>query len=245
MLTKDEVISLSKSLFTVLKVEDCFIKTEFHQRYEKQLFRNMHQFNNLNRVLQIAEHHLDEYIRWNNQIVPEMQMTKYDYLIEVMTLLCNHGLATYEFLKRFFLETIDLELLNKKTESRLHRGSMLGTFVEAVAKLPSISSKITEDLFDVGFRNALAHDSWYLHDDAMRYVDPKTKNEVVFPYSQLHEKIQIIFGFYHVITEQYFETYFPEMVRAYKENIGEIMNFIFPMYTTTPRQDSSPQSSQS
>lgn len=245
MLTRNEVESLSKSLFTILKVESCFIKTDFHQRYEKQLFRNMSQFNNLNRVLQTAEHHLDDYVQWNNQILPEMQMTRYDYFVEVVTLLCNHGLATYEFLKRFFLETMDLELLNKKTESRLHKGSMLGAFVESIAKLPNVNNKITDDLFDVGFRNALAHDSWYLHDGSMRYVEPKTKNEIVYPYPQLHEKIQIIFGFYHVITDQYFKTYFPEMVQMYEDGLGDIMDSIFPMNIAKPRRDNQSQSSQS
>lgn len=237
MLTKDEVESLSKSLFTILKVEDCFVKTEFHQRYGKQLLRNMHQFNNFNRVLQIAEHHLDEYIQWNNQTLPEMQMTQYDYLIEVITLLCNHGLATYEFLKRFFLETIDLELLNKKTGSNLHKGSMLGDFVKAISKLPNVNNKITDELIDVRFRNALAHDSWYLHDGALRYVETKTKNEIVYPYQLLHEKIQIIFGLFHIIKDQYFRTYFPEMVMEYEDDLGKLMDFIFPMYIATPRQD--------
>ncbi|MGI0059895.1 MAG: hypothetical protein ACREBJ_09020, partial [Nitrosotalea sp.] len=168
MITRDSVVSLSKSLFAILKVENCFIKTEFHERHEKQLYRNMLQFNNLNRILEIGEHHLENYLKWNNQTVPNMPITKYNYFIELITLLCNHGLASYELLKRFFLETMDLDKLTKISGQQIRLDSTWGQLSTAISKLPNVSEQITTELFDIAFRNTLAHDSWYLHEGSMR-----------------------------------------------------------------------------
>jgi len=204
----------------------------------------MHQFNNLNRILEIGENHLESYLQWNNQNIPNMPITKYDHFIELITLLCNHGLATYELLKRFFLETLDLELLNSKTNSKIIKTSTWGTLTMAISKLTNVNEQISNELFDIDFRNTLAHDSWYLDEGSMRYVAPKNKKEIAIPYARLHEKIQLIFVFYHVMTDQYFRLYFPEMTQEYENGLGKVMDIIFPLYIASPRQDDVQKSSQ-
>lgn len=236
MITKNETYSLSNSLFTILKVENCFIKTEFHSRYGNQLFRNMHQFNNLNRILQIAEHHMDEYIQWNNETIPEMKINNYDLFIELLTLLCNHGLATYEILKRFFLETIDLESLNNKTKSRVKKHSTLGTLVDAICELPNVNEKIKNELFDIGFRNALGHDTWYLEKNLFCYVEPKSNQKITLSLQQAHQRIECIFIFYWAISQNYTKLFFPEVIKEYDEEFKQIMDEVFPIYIANPRE---------
>lgn len=230
MIVDPEVITFAKSMFTVLKVEDLFIKSPFHERYFHQLTRNMIQFNNLMKKFEIGDNSLDSYLEWHAKNTPEPMMTRFDFRIEITTLLSNHSLATYEFLKRFFLQVINLVLLNSKTKSKIKTTSTLGSILEAVSKLPNINPESLSKFFDIDFRNALAHDSWYLDLDGMRYLNPDN-SLILIPYSKLQEKSSIIIALYSTITSEYFKIYYPEVVQYYeKEGGDEEANFFFPLY---------------
>lgn len=212
-----------------------FKKSELHERYGNQIIRNHYQLNNLTRRFEIGEHHLENYLKWNNDNIPHMPMTKFDFIVELTTLFTNHGLATYEALKRFFLETIDLEKLNEKTGERIHMGSTWGHLANAISKLPCVNQIVITDLFDVDFRNALAHDTWYLENASMKYLDMK-RNIVTIPFVSLVQKVKTIFGFYSVTTNEYFKGYIPEIIEDYPK-IEKILNEVIPIFEPTPHDE--------
>ena len=63
MLDIDEVKTLSKSLYAILKVEGLFTKTAFHEKHLRQLNRIGHQFNIINRKRDITNNYLEDYIK--------------------------------------------------------------------------------------------------------------------------------------------------------------------------------------
>ena len=214
-----------------------FKKTDFHERYGNQIVRNHLQLNNLIRRFEIGEYHLENYLEWNNAYIPTMPMRKIDYIIELTTLFTNHGLATYESLKRFFLETLDLEKLNEITKEKIHSTSTWGSLSRAISKIPCVNQKVITDLFDVDFRNALAHDTWYFEDISMKYLDMKG-NVVTVPFKVLVPKIHTIFGFYNFTTNDYFEEYVPELIEQYTK-MEEKMNKDIPIFEPTPHDKNS------
>ena len=228
MFTIDEIESLSKSLYTILRVEDCFKKTDFHERYGKQLLRIGKQFNNLNRKNEIGNNHLEEYLKWHNQKIPnESPMTKFDFFIEINTLFCSFGLTHYEFLKRFFIETLNLKLFRTKTKSKIKSVPTFGGLVKAFEDLPNFNQEM-KDMLDTDFRNALAHDSWYLEDNEMRYMTSKRKL-IQIPIAKIPQKINTIVGVYSTITKCYFEEFFPEILNQYAD-LKNSINDYFPLY---------------
>lgn len=231
MLNSKEIEQLSKSFFTNLKIMNLFKKTEFHERYGNQIIRNHRQLNNLVRRFEIGEHHMENYLKWNNEHIPTMPMTKFDYTVELTTLFTNHGLATYEALKRFFLETIELEKLNEITKERIHSASTWGSLTRAISRVPCVDQRVITELFDVDFRNALAHDTWYFENNSLKYLDMK-KNIVTILFKDLVPKIHTIFGFYVITTQNYFEAYFPELKEQYAQMEADL-NKEIPIFEPT------------
>lgn len=242
MLNTQEVEELSKSFFTNLKIMNLFKKTDFHVRYGNQIIRNHYQLNNITRREEIFKHHLENYLKWNNENLPHMPMKKFDYFIEFTTLFTNHGLATYESLKRFFLETLDLELINKKIAKKpndfLIPTSMWGNIARAIGKLPCVDPRVISDLFDVEFRNSLAHDSWYFENNFFKYLDMK-RNIVELPLIDLPLKIRAIFGFYTFVTKEYFKEYYPEIIE--NDEINQKKYGLLPIFELTPDDKSTSQ----
>lgn len=229
-MVKPEVITFVKDLFTIIETEKLFIKSPFHDRYYYQLTRNMIQFNNLMKKFEVGDHNLEGYLEWHAKNTPDPPMTRFDFRVELTTLLTNHTLATYEFLKRFFTQVIDLDNLNSKTNSKIKVTSTLGSILIAISKLSNVNKELTDKFFDIDFRNALAHDSWYLDLDGMRYLDPDN-NLTLIPYSNLQEKTSTVFALYTTITNEYFKNYYPEVIQYYENEGGDKeANAIFPLY---------------
>jgi len=228
MLTVNEIETLSKSLYTILRVEDCFKKSDFHERYANQLFRIGVQFNNIQRKKEITNNYLEEYLKWNTEKASDLPMTKYDCLVELTTLLCSFGLTHYEFLKRFFIETMILDRLGSRTGIKFSTRVTYGTFVKAFEKLPNFDKRMNE-MLDEDFRNALAHDTWYLDENGMKYANFK-KEIIAIPFSKIPQKINMIGITYTIITKNYFQDFFPEMVKIYEKVGSKEINKLFPLY---------------
>lgn len=218
MLTINEIERRTESFFTVLKVEELFVKMPFHERFGNQLTRNMIQFNNLMRKFEVGDNKLEDYINWHNQNIPDPPMSKTDFTLE---------LTTYELLKKFFNEVINIEKLNQITEPRtpLKKTSTLGTFLKSFYKLPNLNTEELEELFDIGFRNALAHDTWYLDSKGLRYLD--MDKLILIEFSSIERKIKSVYGIYSLIVRWYTENFFPEVMESYDE---KTVNDLFPLY---------------
>lgn len=223
-----EVESLSKSIYTILKVENLFQKSDFHERYAKQLFRIGEQFNVLRRKEQITNDFSEEYIKWHNEKAPDLPMTKNECLVEITTLLCSFGLTHYEFLKRFFIETLFLDKLQMETSVHIGKTPTYGTLIKSFQKLTNYNQKMNE-LFDVDLRNALAHDSWYLENTGLQYKNFDNKI-ITISYTELPLKITTIGGAYTFITSNYFKDYFPDIVQLYDGIGSKRINEFFPLY---------------
>lgn len=228
MLESNEVEILSKSLYTILKIEDLFKKSDFHERYAKQLFRIGQQFNNLRRKEYITSNHTEEYLKWNSQKTPDYPMTKHECLIEITTLLCSFGLTHYEFLKRFFIETLLLDELSNKTGIDIGKNPTYGTLVKAFRKLPNYDEKMNI-MLDEDLRNALAHDTWYFEGTKMEYRNFKNQIIEISP-TKIPQKINTVLIAYTVITTKYFQDFFPEIVEFYDKIGSRKINELFPLY---------------
>ncbi len=228
MLSDTEAISLSKSLYTILKVEKCFTKNDFIERYGNQLIRIEKQFNNLNRKLAIVRCHIEEYRQLHNEKTPnEPQMTQSDVFIELTTLYCSFGLAHYELLKRFFIATLDLEHLSAIAKTKIRKPPTFGGIINTFKGLPNYNDKMAE-MLDKDFRNALAHDSWYLGSNEMKYlVNDKL---VQIPFLKIPQKIKIIGRAYTTISECYTMDFFPEIVDAYNKGLKNEIQKITPLF---------------
>ncbi|WP_237737707.1 hypothetical protein [Candidatus Nitrosopumilus sediminis] len=187
-----------------------------------------HQFNILNRKKDITNDFLNEYITWHNEKNPDLPMTKNEVVVEITTFFCNFGLVHYEFLKRFFIETLLLEKLKEKSPKiKLGNVPTYGALVKAFRELPNYNVKMDE-FFDEGFRNALAHDTWYFEKEGLAYRD--MKNEItVIPFPKIPDKIFTISKVYTLITSNYFQDYAPEAVDFWNKHSSEV-NKHFPLY---------------
>lgn len=228
MLSIDETVLLSKALYTILKVEGCFRKNDFRERYGNQLIRIGQQLNNLSRKLVITNNHMEEYLQLYNEKIPnEPQMTKWDAFIELNTLFCSFGLTHYELLKRFFIEVLDLEHLSSISKTRIGKTPTFGELVNIFKNLPNYSNKMTE-MLDNDFRNALAHDSWYLGNKNMKYI---VNNKLVqIPLSRIPQKINIIGAVYSTISNCYTEDFFPEYVEVYNKGLKDEIQKTIPLF---------------
>ena len=240
----DEIEKESSRIYTILKVENLFKKTDFNERYLPQLTRNMIQFRNMYRKLLIAENKLlPKYLKWYDENFSEFPMNESDFLLEILTLLCNHGLATFELFKRFFLNTINLELLNSKSNMNLNQRSMLGEIIKAIKKLEFIAPKKLDMVVDTEFRNTLAHDSWYLEGNQFKFKDTNGTDRYL-SLEELHENIRKIMMAYKVISSKYGEDYEPESIEAYKNQYKKYMDNIIPLSPHNNPQDSVSRPSQ-
>ena len=224
---------MSKALYTILKVENFFKQTNFEERYQNQLFRIGYQLNTINRKIHIFNNYADEYIKWHNDKTSTPPMTKEEYLIETTTLLCSFGLAHYELLKKFFLEALSLDKMRKaytKHDSRTQSSNKTtyGALVKLLRECPNFNVKMCE-MLDVNFRNALAHDTWYLEDNQMRYTIPGGQ-QIKIPIKYIPQKIFTIIQVYGTITTNYFEYYEPNVVEDYNKIGSKKFNKIFPLY---------------
>lgn len=227
ILPETEIIALSKSLYTILKVENLFKKTDFRERYGQQLLRIGAQFNNINRKKEITNNYLDEYLKWNTEKVPDPPMTRFDCLVELTTILCSFALTHYEFLKRFFIESLDLILLFSKTNMKYYPRPTYGSLVKSFENLPNFDKKMN-DMLDEDFRNALAHDTWYFDKDGLRYNNLK-QEIITIPFGEIPKKINTIVIIYSVITNNYYQDFFPGIEQQYQKERKEI-NKLFPLY---------------
>jgi len=76
----------------------------------------------------------------------------------------------------------------------------------------------------------LAHDSWYLDVDGMKYLELGNQLKSI-PYPQLQEKTAVIFILYDIITQEYFKNYYPEIVQYHEQEGGsKVANTLFPLY---------------
>jgi len=240
----DEIMKESEALFEIIKKAHCFQKTDFTSRYMPQLYRNMVQFRNLTRKIDITKKKLPEYLNWYKQNYPEMPMTQSDFMIEIVTLLCSHGLATFEFLKRFLLLTLNFQQLFFLTSASLGEFSMLGDLVnKGLAKLPNVNISSLKKLIDLDFRNALGHDSWYIEGMNWKYTE-KGGLEVSIPINDMHKKIYTVFGVTSALSRKYLETYFPEYTDEYNNGLGKIMDEIMPLNPRNDQQDAVSKPSQ-
>ena len=102
-------------IYRILKEKNYFQESDFNTRYLPQLQRNMRQFQNISTKLVVAKLKPKEFVNWHNQNVPTLCYDESNFQLEVMTLLCQHGLSTFELFKRFLLNILDLEKINEKT----------------------------------------------------------------------------------------------------------------------------------
>ena len=228
MLEVAEAKTLSKSLYTILKIEDLFQRTSFQEKHLRQLNRISHQFNTINRKIRITNNHVEDYIKWNSEKTPEHPMTENECFIESVTLFCSFELAHYELLKRFFLEALLLDKLGNKTNKTINAKSTYGTLVKSFKALPNFDTKMHE-MLDEDLRNALAHDTWYFEDNQMRYNN--FSNELVkIPITQIPQKFNIILAAYSTITRNYYEDFESDMIKIYKTIGSKKINEGFPLF---------------
>lgn len=160
-------------IYRILKEKDYFQESNFNTRYLPQLERNMRQFQNITTKLTVAKLKPKEFVTWHNQNLPTLHYDENNFQLEVMTLLCQHGLSTFELFKRFLLNTLNLEKINKKTNSKLKATSMLGDVINSLKQILTTKTTQIDNLIDVEFRNTLAHDSWYLENNLFKFVSTK------------------------------------------------------------------------
>lgn len=216
LLNLEETIKESNALYDNLKQQNIFIKSNLIERWGAQTQRNLIQFDNLMRRVKIAEKNIQNYLGWYKVYVPENPMNEAQFTMEAITLLCYQGLSIFEHFKRFLLLTIDLQKLNKIVNGRLTNHSTIGSLIEAITKLPNIDKNKINELFDMDFRNSLAHDSWYIEDEYWKYV--KTDGQpVVLKFEELARKIEFIHGSASIIIIRYNQDNFPEIAQFYSD----------------------------
>jgi hypothetical protein len=233
MLNFDEIKNDTSKIYRILKEKNCFQETDFNERYLPQLHRNMLQFKNISTKLFIAKTKSKEFLNWYDQNIPKFQYDAYDFRLEIITLLCHHGLSTFELLKRFLLNTLNLSEINKKSNLSISKTSMLGDVVKAIKKIVFIKPKRIDELIDNEFRKTLAHDSWYLEDNYFKFrntngVDKQLSlNDVYF-------NVVKIWFVNKIISMRYTEDFYPESIELYDNNLGKIMDEVMPLYPDNP-----------
>ena len=226
MLDIDEVAILSKSLYTILKIEDLFTKTAFREKHLMQLNRIGRQFNIISRKRDITNNYLEDYIEWNSKRTSSPPMTKEECLTETTTLLCSFGLTHYELLKRFFIEALDIDKLDIKQKNKF--AVTYGTIAKSFENLPCFDIKMRE-MLDTDLRNALAHDTWYFNNDNLVYEN-LGKELVEIPFAEIPQKTSIIVAVYATITQNYWEEFEQDTMKDYNEIGSQKVNEIFPLY---------------
>jgi|APSaa5957512535_1039671.scaffolds.fasta_scaffold04523_2 hypothetical protein len=216
-------------IYRILKEKNYFQESDFNTRYLPQLQRNMRQFQNISTKLVVAKLKPKEFVNWHNQNVPTLCYDESNFQLEVMTLLCQHGLSTFELFKRFLLNILDLEKINEKTNSTLKNTSMLGDLVNSLKKILTTKTNQIDNLIDVEFRNTLAHDSWYLDNNFFKFMSTKGRQHELSVNDVYHHVVKI-WLVNRAITKKYTEDYYPEIVELYEKELGTIMNEAMPMY---------------
>ena len=235
MLDLAKTQTLSKSLYTTLKVGDFFKKSNFHERYQYQIIRLGYQFNTLSRKYNIAKNYGIEYLSWINNRTLEPPMTTVDFSIELSTLLCSFGLAHYELLKRFLLEVLDVNKMykacmpkNSTKRSRNQERITYGQLVNLLQECPNFTTEMLE-MLDVDLRNALAHDTWYFSNNQIAYMNLR-KQTINISFEKFPQKIFIITQAYTTISNCYMKDYESDTVETYNKIGSKEFNKIFPLY---------------
>lgn len=93
-------------------------------------------------------------------------LTEEIFMFDLMRHMASFYLSEIEMLKKIFRDMLDLKRLN------LNPTATLGEMLEALSKRCGINKQSMKQLFNVEFRDALAHDSWYFENRKFTY---KTK----------------------------------------------------------------------
>ena len=225
----EKVESEVSKIYQILNKEKYFKKSDFNGRYQPQLERNMIQFNNIITKFEVEKSKSKEYLNWYKVNMPKFRFDENNFQLELMTLLCQHGLSTFELLKRFLLNTMNLTEINAKTSSKLKVTSMLGDVVSVMKKIIVMKNSPIDDLINVEFRNTLAHDSWYLENNIFEFKSIKGIS-CQLSIDEVRSKIAIIWLVNKTFTEMYTKEYYPELVELYNKKLSTIMNEAIPLY---------------
>ncbi|MGI0060232.1 MAG: hypothetical protein ACREBJ_10745 [Nitrosotalea sp.] len=223
----EETVKECNDLYDILKLQDLFVKSNLIERWGAQTFRNLIQFNNLNRRVKIAEKNLPDYLAWYKKNIPENPMDESQFTLESITLLCYQGLSIFEHFKRFLLLTMDLQKLNKLVKGKLTNHSTIGSLIEAITKLPDVNKKIVNELFDIDFRNSFAHDSWYIEEEYWKYVKPDGES-IILKFDELARKVKSLHANASIIILRYNQDNFPQIVEMYNELNKKFKNTLLP-----------------
>ena len=93
-------------------------------------------------------------------------ITEEIFMFDFVRHMASFYLSEIEMLKKIFRNMLDLKKLN------LNPTVTLGEMLEAISKRCGIGKKELKQLFNVEFRDAIAHDSWYFENRKFTY---KTK----------------------------------------------------------------------
>ena len=216
-------------IYRIINEKKCFQESDFNERYQPQLQRNMIQFKNISTKLLVVKSKSKEYLNWYKVNMPKFRFDESDFQLEVMTLFCQHGLSTFELLKRFLLNTMNLTEINTKTNSKLKVTSMLGDVVSVMKKITVIKNNQINDLINVEFRNTLAHDSWYFENSIFKFKNTKGIS-CQLSIDEVYSSIVRIWFVNKTFIEMYTKEYYPESVEFYNKELSTIMNEAIPLY---------------
>ena len=157
-------------------------------------------------------------MQWNAQHV-DMGIQREDLFVEFATLFCTTGLAYCEALTRFFNLTLHRDKLGKRVKQPTY-----GSFAHAFKQNLDGFTESMQTMLDVGFRNALAHDSWYFNEIVSRFRYPRKKQtDASIPFYRLPMKIIAIIVVYDTITGKYFNDFMPNDLQHYELFEGPTM----------------------
>ena len=222
MFEGNEVRALAKALYIIIKKQGLFKEGVIKKNYDGQIERMGHQLNILSRKRDILQNHLQEYVKWNSEHTLKPPMTENECLVEFTTLYCNFGLVHYEALKRFFLHTLHIDMLD------IHPTSTYGAIAQSFKKLSGFDPRMSE-MLDNNFRNALAHDTWHIRNSWFMYHIRDDKL-VKIPISDIPTKIHAIGAVYVEITEKYTKDFTPGVIQDYEAMGRSEVNKRFPLY---------------
>ena len=229
MINVDNIKNETTEIYKILNTKKCFQQTDFNSRYLPQLERNMIQFKNISTKLFIAQTKSKEYLEWHKRNIPQFQFNENDFHLEIITLFCHHALSTFELLKRFLLNTLDLNKINQNYNVNLTKISMLGDIIDAIKKIASIKPNVIDELMDKEFRNTLAHDSWYMEDGLFKFMNTKGINRQL-SLTKVYSNVIKIWFVNKTFSTRYNEDYYPECIEMYDNGLGKIMDEVIPLY---------------
>jgi len=233
MLDHDIVENDVSKIYRILYEKNCFHHTEFNDRYLPQLERNMIQFKTISTKLFIAKTKSKEYLEWYEKNIPQFRFEKRDFQLDIITMFCHHALSTFELLKRFLLNTLDLNTVNAKSNSSLSNTSMLGDIVKSIKKIVFIKQDRIDNLIDNEFRNTLAHDSWYLENDIFKFKNTKGVDRQL-SLNDVYSHVIKIWLVNRTFSIRYTEDFYPEQIEMYESGLGKIMDEVMPLYPDNP-----------